>query len=82
MMDIRRRRAGTLVTAVSLAAALSAGSAVAFEPPGEEPDDLFSCSPTAVLGHPGGDGLANAMANSGSSTAWNAHFNSDAVGNC
>ena len=81
MMDIRTRRTGTLLAAVSLALALGAGSAVAFEPPGNEPTDLFSCHPNAVLGHPGGKGLVKAMAASGNRTAWNAHDNGN-VGNC
>lgn len=82
MSKTPKRRLKVMLAAVPLAIALGAGPASAFEPPGNEPVDLFSCDPSAVLGHPGGDGLADAMANSGGATAWSAHFNSEAVDNC
>ena len=79
---MRTSRVATVLAAVPLALALGVGPAAAFEPPGNEPADLFSCDPTAVLGHPGGDGLANAVARSGNSAAWNGHFNSEQIDNC
>jgi len=81
-MHRHKRRIATAVAAVPLALLLNVGAVGAFEPPGQEPEDLFSCNPSAVLGHPGGEGLTNAMTKSGKSAAWNAHFNSDRIGNC
>lgn len=79
---MRTSRIATVVGVMTLTLALGTGAAAGFEPPGNEPAGLFSCNPSAVLGHPGGQGLANAMSRSGNPTAWNAHFNSDRVGNC
>lgn len=78
----RRRNLATLVSAGLVAVALGAGPAQAFEPPGNEPADLFSCEPNAVAGHPGGKGLATAVATGNTTAAWNAHFNRGPVGNC
>jgi hypothetical protein len=80
--DRRLRRLVTLVAAALIVAALSAGPAAAFEPPGNEPADLFSCDPTAVTGHPGSKGQSRAIATGNTSAAWNAHFNGGGVGNC
>ena len=81
MRNNRKQRIGTLTVGVVLALALGTGPGLAFEPPGDEPADLFSCNPSAVSGHPGGDGLEVAMAAAGNRTAWSAHDNG-AVGNC
>lgn len=58
---MRKSRIVTVAATVPIALALCTGGAAAFEPPGNEAADLFSCDLSAVLGHPGGDGLANAM---------------------
>lgn len=55
-----------------------AGSALAFEPPGNEPEALFNPNPA---GHPGSTGQIRAIDTGNTFAAWEAHFNSDQIDN-
>ena len=70
-MTTHFRRVATIASAAALALSLGTGSALAFEPP-SDPADAFSCDGGPVAGHPGADGLTDAMSASGNPTAWNA----------
>lgn len=72
------RRITTLFTALVMVLAMTAGTALAMQPPGEPAQDTFGCvDGSPILGHPGAAGLVGASANSPdakphSPTAWSA----------
>lgn len=77
----RTRRTATLVAATALTLGLTAGSALAMQPPGKAAQDRFGCVdgvPNAVAGHPGARGLEDAtprvreLTDNPTPTAWNA----------
>ena len=85
------RRISVILAAMLLALAMTAGSALAMQPPGqaERVDDRFDCiegdhdeSLNPVYGHPGAEGLVPATRDhAASSTAWESVFNSEAIVN-
>ena len=87
------RRVSTLLAATLLALGLSAGPALAMQPPGSGAHDNFGCvndEDEAVAGHPGAAGLVDATPKVGQltddemPTAWNAveHADPIALGKC
>ena len=71
------RRITTLLAALLMALGLTAGPAVAMQPPGEGAKDNFTCDDEhgAPGGHPGAAGLVDATTED-RPTAWNAVNNS------
>lgn len=71
------RRLTVLLSATLLALALTAGSALAMQPPGGPAQHLFGC-PDPIAGHPGAAGIVDAtsrvaeLTGSTHPTAWNA----------
>jgi len=61
----------------------TASAALAIEPPGNEPADLFTCvdgtTGSPVPGFPGAKGMAHAFNPPGNLAAWNAVFSSPGV---
>ncbi len=87
------KRLSTLLAATLLALGLSAGPALAMQPPGDGAQDNFGCvdgEDSAVAGHPGATGLGDATPKVGGltddemPTAWNAveHAEPIVLGEC
>lgn len=87
------RRITTILTAMVLGLGLTAGNALAMEPPAEAAKHLFGCvdgQDSAVAGHPGARGLVDATPRVGGltgnemPTAWNAvaHAGPIELGGC
>jgi hypothetical protein len=88
------RRIITLLAGALLALGLTAGPALAFEPPGNQDPYLFGCDDDGnshpVLGHPGAvdsdgagidhaTGLVAGLTGDGQPTAWNAVQHTDQI---
>lgn len=82
------RRTMTMLAGTLLAAGMTAGPALAMQPPGPGAQDRFGCADgedSAVAGHPGAAGLLHATPRVGGltddplPTAWNAVEHADPI---
>ena len=81
-MKINSTRRIMIASAIGIGSlSVGIGGAAAFEPPAD-PNDNFTCEDGPVAGHPGVDGLAKAMMNASSMTAWSASMNAAPVDTC
>lgn len=78
------RRTAVVLSTSLLALVLTAGGALAMQPPGEPAQDNFGC-PDPISGHPGAAGLVDAaprvaeLTGNDAPTAWNAVANDNPV---
>ena len=77
-MTFVKRTVAVLFLAAILAVFATAGTAMAFEPPAD-PQNKFTGG--GASGHPGMMGQKTAMDTGNTRAAWNAHDNSDQIGN-